>query len=82
MNYKETGFRAFYHQFCVFPITERIKVPLAYFPGAKDANGVLTYGYYDREAGLTLEVLAAAHVEGESASFEDTSKDHRFFIRI
>lgn len=82
MNYKETGFRAFYHHFCVLPITKQIKKVLADFPGAEDSNGVLTYGYYDREAGLTLEVLGVAYVEGESARFEDSSKDTRSFIRI
>ncbi|MGO5139148.1 hypothetical protein ACTQ4G_00425 [Streptococcus alactolyticus] len=60
MNYKETGFRPFYHHFCVLPITKNTKAALADFPGATKANGVLTYGYYDREAGLTLEVIAAA----------------------
>ena len=82
MNYKETGFRAFYHQFCVLPITKQTKAALTGFPGAEDANGVLTYGYYDRSAGLTLEVLGAAYVKGESARFEDSSKDTRSFIRI
>ena len=82
MNYKETGFRPFYHNFCVLPITKETKKVLADFPGAEDSNGILTYGYYDREAGLTLEVLGAAHVEGESARFEDSSKDTRSFIRI
>lgn len=82
MNYKETGFRAFYHQFCVLPITKQTKAALTGFPGAEDANGVLTYGYYDRTAGLTLEVLGAAHVKDESARFEDLSKDTRSFIRI
>lgn len=37
----------------------------------------MTYGYYDREAGLTLEVLAAAHVEGDSARFASPSKEVR-----
>lgn len=82
MNYKDVGFRAFYHQFCVLPITKQTKAALAGFPGVEDANGVLTYGYYDRTAGLTLEVLGAAHVTGESARFEDTLKDTRSFIRI
>ena len=82
MNYKETGFRAFYHHFCVLPITKQTQAAIADFPGAKEANGVLTYGYYDREAGLTLEVLGAAYVEGDRARFEDTLKDVRSFIRI
>ena len=82
MNYKETGFRAFYHHFCVLPITKQTRASLTGFPGTEDANGVLTYGYYDRTAGLTLEVLGAAHVKGESALFDDSSKDTRSYIRI
>jgi hypothetical protein len=82
MNYKETGFRAFYHHFCVLPITELTKTALAEFPGAEDADGVLTYGYYDRTAGLTLEVVASAFVDGGHARFEDTLDDVRSFIRI
>ena len=82
MNYKEAGFRAFYHHFCVLPITKKTEAALADFPGAKKANGVLTYGYYDREAGLTLEILAAAQVECDSVSFGETSMETRSFIRI
>jgi hypothetical protein len=82
MNYKETGFRAFYHHFCVLPITEQTKTALADFPGVEDANGVLTYGYYDRTAGLTLEVVASAYVDEGHARFDDTLFDVRSFIRI
>lgn len=82
MNYKETGFRAFYHQFCVLPITKHTKKALTGFPGVRKANGILTYGYYDRDAGLTLEVLATAQVEGEHASFEKTAMNIHSFLRI
>ena len=82
MKYKETGFRGFYHNFCVIPLTEKTMHSIEGFPGADDANGILTYGYIDSEAGLTLEVIAAAHVDGENASFEDSSKEIRSFIRV
>lgn len=82
MNYNETGFRAFYHHFCLLSITEHTKVPLMDFPGGENANSILTYGYIDRQAGVTLEVLAAAQVKGENARFENTPEDKRQFIRI
>ena len=82
MNYKSTGFRALYHQFCIFPITKNTKAALMNFPNAEKANGVLTYGYYDREVGFTLEVLAAAQVKGEKAIFGETSEYTRSIIRI
>ncbi|NEW62320.1 hypothetical protein GMA11_07065 [Granulicatella sp. zg-ZJ] len=82
MNYKETGFRPFYQHFCVLPITKTTKAALVDFPGAKKANGVLTYGYYDSEDGLTLEVIAAAQIKDGNASFWETSKETRSFIRV
>ena len=82
MNYNETGFRGFYHNFCVIPLTEKTIQSIEGFPGAETANGILVYGYIDKEAGLTLEVIAAAHVEGDKASFEEPSKEIRSFIRV
>lgn len=82
MKYEDVGFRPFYHQFCILPITTNTKTVLRGWPGANQANGILTYGYYDSEAGLTLEVIAAAIIDGQSVYFEETSNDIRFFIRI
>lgn len=82
MNYKETGFRAFYHQFCTIPLNEKLRKIIQEYPGASSANAVLTYGYIDREAGFSLEILAAAQVEGESARFADPSEKVRATIRI
>lgn len=45
MNFKETGFRAFYHNFCILPITENTKSAIADFPDVDEANGLLTYGF-------------------------------------
>lgn len=82
MTYKEDGFRAFYHQFCVVPITKKIRKLLDGFPGENEANGILTYGYYDCEAGLTLEVLAAALMDDEQARFGVSSNTISSKIRI
>lgn len=82
MTYKEDGFRAFYHQFCVVPITKKVRKLLDGFPGENEANGILTYGYYDREVGLTLEVLAAALMDGEHARFGVSSNTISSKIRI
>ena len=60
MKYKDTGFRAIYHHFCVVEMNGQLKELAKELPEAGEANGVMTYGYYDREAGLTLEILAAA----------------------
>ncbi len=60
MKYKDTGFRALYHNFVVVRINENIEQLMKDLPGHEKANGIMTYGYYDRQAGLTLEVLGAA----------------------
>ncbi len=60
MKYSETGFREFYKHFVAIPVSDRTKSYLEGFPGCDEANYIVAYGYYDREAGLNLEVLCAA----------------------
>ena len=60
MKYSDVGFRAVYHSFVMIKNDEASLRAIADFPGAQDANAVLTYGYYDREQGITLEALGAA----------------------
>ncbi len=60
MKYKDTGFRALYNNFVVVRTNENVEQLMKDLPGHEKANGIMAYGYYDREAGLTLEVLGAA----------------------
>ena len=69
MKYSEVGFRAFYHNFVAVPIKDSLKAVVEDFPGADKANYILTYGYIDHTAGLTLEVLATAFKHDESFVF-------------
>ena len=62
MNYKEVGFRAFYHQFCALKLKKKLATSVKDFPGAEEANCILTYGYIDQSAGLTLEILVDCQV--------------------
>ncbi len=82
MTYKETGFRAVYQQLCAFPLDEKTKSIIADFPGAESANCVLVYGYIDREAGLTLEILAAGIQSKNGFRFFDTNESVKSMIRI
>ncbi len=82
MKYNDVGFRAVYHHFAVFPLTDATRIAIKDFPGEKTAEGILTYGYYDREAGLTLEVLGCARRHNEFWRFADSNKLIRSFIRI
>lgn len=82
IKYSEVGFRAFYHNFIAVPIKDSLKAVLQDFPGADKANYILTYGYIDHTAGLTLEVLAAAFKEDKGFSFEVGNTEISSKIRI
>ena len=75
MKYSETGFRTLYKQFCTFPITKSIQRIIDRFPESEKANCVLTYGYIDIEAGLTMEILATGiEKEGSFCFFEGNNQ--------
>lgn len=82
MNYKENGFRPFYHHFVALPLKESLKKVLEGFPGAAEANCILTYGYIDQQCGLTLEILAAGEIIEEHFRFAEGNNAIRSFIRI
>lgn len=82
MYYKDTGFRALYKHFIAFPLKDNIKQCIENYPNAEKANCVLTYGYIDHDAGLTMEVLAAGFKDGDGFTFFDTSVETRAFIRV
>ena len=82
MKYTEAGFRAIYHQFVVVETDENLKKLIEDFPGAEDANALLAYGYYDREAGLSLEVLAPAIVSEKGFQFAPGKPDVSAKIRV
>ena len=82
MKYTETGFRGVYKTFCAFPLDDKFKKAMAEYPGIDEANCMLVYGYIDKEAGMTLEVLAAGQQRDDKYRFFDGSNDTRFFIRI
>lgn len=81
MYYKDTGFRALYKHFIAFPLKDNIRQCIENYPNAEKANCVLTYGYIDHDAGLTMEVLAAGFKDGDGFAFFDTSVETRAFIR-
>ena len=77
MNYKETCFRALYKHFVAFMLKDNLRQCIENYPDADKANCILTYGYIDREAGLTMEVLCAGYKSGDDFSFFDQNKEHR-----
>lgn len=83
MKYSEVGFRPLYHNFCYVPFVDSTRKMVETYPGYSDAEGVLVYGYIDRECGMTLEVLACAKNVGEGEyAFAQGSEDMRAIIRI
>lgn len=82
MQYKDTGFRALYHNFAAFMLKDTLKQCLTGYPNADKANCILTYGYIDHEAGLTMEVLAAGIKDGDSFTFFDSSMEVKSMLRI
>ena len=82
MNYSEIGFRGVYHQLNALLVTENIRTALADFPDADKANCVLTYGYIDHEAGVSLEILAGGKRDGNRFRFFDGNDSIHAFIRI
>ena len=82
MKYEETGFRALYHHFCAFKLNDKIRPVLDGFPGSEEAEYVLAYGYIDVEAGLTLDVLAAAKKRGDAFDLANTLLSTHSIIRI
>lgn len=82
MNYKETGFRALYKHFVAFMLKDNLRQCIENYPDADKANCILTCGYIDREAGLTMEVLCAGYKNGDDFSFFDQNKEHRVILRV
>ena len=82
MKYNEIGFRNIYHRYYAITLTENLRNVIKEFPGAKEANCVLVYGYIDHQCGVTLEVLATGRKEGELFSFAEGNDKVRGMIRI
>ncbi len=82
MKYSKVGFREVYKKFCLFDMTDTFRRALREFPGVREANAVLTYGYIDHQAGLTVEILCACKKDGEDISIAQGNDEVRSFVRI
>lgn len=82
MKYSETGFRGIYKQFVTFPKNKTTAKMAEGFPGMDEANCVLGYGYIDREAGLTVEVIAGGVQNGDNFTFFESTPEIKAMLRI
>ena len=82
MEQKASVFRSLYHHFGILELNEQLRQAVRSFPGAQEGDHVLVYGYIDRSAGLTLEVLATGHLDGQRMSFFNLPDDCRLFFRF
>ena len=82
MKYSKVGFRKVYKKFCLFDMNDTFRKAMQDFPGVKEADAVLTYGYIDHQGGLTVEILCACKKDGKDISIAPGNDEVRSFIRI
>lgn len=82
MKYEETGFQGVDQQFCVFAMKPWLRNVVEHFPGSDVATHILTYGYIDHEAGVSLEVLACIQEKVPKIQLFDGNDEISVKIRI
>ena len=82
MNFKETGFRPFYHHVCALELNDKLRELLKDCPEIDKSSHAVVYGYIDPENGLTLEVLGAGKQAPKYFYFKEPYENTRVFIRI
>ena len=68
MKYTEMSFRDIVGKTIVLPLAGFEKA-VEGFPGSQEADCILTFGYIDRDAGISFEVLCCGKKEGEGLRF-------------
>ncbi len=82
MKISEAGFRGLYHRFIVIEIDEWQRETLDIFPGFKEANCVLAYGYLDSSAGVSFEVLEVGKKSTNGLVFSGGRDDVSYKFRF
>ena len=83
MKYSKTSFRTIYNQFCCFELHGVLRdIAKNYLPGSEMANCILAYGYYDRSAGLSIEILACGVCSDNKYRFFHSNTQVRTHSRI
>lgn len=81
MKYSEAGFRHFYHQYVLFPITAAGSAVSGY-KHFDEADSIVTYGYIDHETGFRFEILSTASIRNDKFQiYNDRPEKKRVFIK-
>ena len=82
MNFKETGFRPFYHHVCALELNDKLLKRAKNCPEIEKSSHLVVYGYIDPEKGLMLEVLGAGKQAPKYFYFKDPYEGRRISISI
>lgn len=82
MNFKETGFRPFYHHVCALELNDKLSKRLKNCPEIDKASHAVVYGYIDQDKGLMLEVLGAGKQAPKYFYFKEPYEGRRITISI
>lgn len=77
MNFKEVGFRIFYHNFVALKLDDQLRKLLEGYPDADKATYILMYGYIDPRKGLMLDAVAGGKKGTKYFHFFDPNKGNR-----
>lgn len=82
MNFKELGFRPFYHQVCALELNDKLAKRLKNCPDIEKSSHAVVYGYIDPDKGMMLEVLGAGKQAPKYFYFKDPYEGRRISISI
>ena len=77
----DLNFRQYLNKFVFIQLDESIEELTSSLPDSDQCNGLLTYAYYDRDAGITFEVVCPVDMQSERITLLSNLTDCRMLIR-
>ncbi len=81
MKFSDLNFRHYLDKFVLVPLTENMSQIAKFLPSNSKSDGLMSYAYYDREEGCTLEVLCPIETDGHQVKVLDEITDAHIKIR-
>ena len=82
MNYLETGFRPFYHNYCALELNDELRSKVQACPDVDKSSHVIVYGYIHPKKGLMLEVLGVGKQKIKYFYFKEAYKGRSITFSI